>query len=212
MGVSFGSIKIGSTANPMPTSDLGNLLQSHITQNCKVVQNSTQSTTCSVYANQCPDLKVVCENLATQQFSCDFSVSQGAAVDALSKEDKGGMMYALGLDTKLAVLPNAAEIITTNIQNKISQTCYSDQNTDQTLVGEIICNFSKDVSITLAQIVDQQAACSLGVVNDLAAKARKYAADQFNATSYSKIRVVLIILLAFFGFFIVGLMFLIGFT
>lgn len=196
----------------MPTTDLTNLLQSHITQNCAIAQNSTQSSTCQVYALSCPNLNVACENIATQQFTCQLSVTQAAAADALSKEDKAGMLYSLGLDTTLAVQPNAEELISNSVSNYISQTCYATQTNYQELAGDLICRFSSDVSVSLVQIVDQKAACALGVVNDLAAKARKYAADQFNKNSFAKIRVVLIVIIAFYCFFTVGLMFLIGFT
>jgi len=76
-------------------------------------------------------------------------------------------------------------------------------------VGDIVCKASKDVSVTLMQVVDQNAACSMGVINGLVTEARKYAADQFNDTTNKKLRLVSIIGLAIAFLFIVGLMFLI---
>ena len=183
----MGGVTISTQANPQPTTAVAQALTSRVTQTCTAAQAVKQSTTCTLVATSCPNLSLACSNSANQTVSCKLDDAQNIGAAALAGEDPAGMLHALKITDVQATDPGAPAAIKQGIANALSETCFSQQTANQEEIANIICNASNSVDINVLSLVDQETACSMGVINGLAVSSREYVAQQYNAAHQQRV-------------------------
>lgn len=139
-------------------------LGASINVSCSTVQNLVQNTTCNLIAKECSNLKLVCENDAYQQASCDIQQQADAAAQVMAQN--------LSLSTMQQITGSpqgTTEVdLTRKMALQLANACSNSIKTRQVLLSNTTCELAKDANIQSITSVGQDSACIITSAASLA--------------------------------------------
>lgn len=185
MGAAFSSVE--SIDNVMST------IQNQISSSCSGTNAATQTVSCEIVLNNCPDANLTCYNSDAQVVACDVNALASAVSDVVAQaysmnQAPSAFFAPLISDTSTLAEANT----TTAIQQFIDSQCNNTQSATQTLSTTLYCTNSKNPYGQFFNSLSQQSRCHLTAASNIASKAQ--ASAQAKVDSDTTIVIVIIVI------------------
>ncbi len=185
MGAAFSSVE--SIDNVMST------IQNQISSSCSGTNAATQTVSCEIVLNNCPDANLTCYNSDAQVVACDVNALASAVSDVVAQaysmnQAPSAFFAPLISDTSTLAEANT----TTAIQQFIDTQCNNTQSATQTLSTTLYCTNSKNPYGQFFNSLSQQSRCHLTAASNIASKAQ--ASAQAKVDSDTTIVIVIIVI------------------
>ena len=205
---------MGSHAYPQTLYDVNASMSTAVLQNCGAVQNLDQDAVCTITATNCPNLNLSCGNAGVQGFDCSLSDMAKTVAAVTANEDAAALLKtpSLGLAGVSKDDPNAFVYINSAIMRIITNNCFSQSTATQTLIQDIICQNSANVTANLLNTVSQRAACGLSILMNTVNESRQIAANEANALNTANASTITTVAVVMYCLFLAALLFGIGFS